>query len=159
MATSKTRRNANRKMLRKARDLALVTGDVEANIDPADAFQYVLDRAFHMLQNASEGVSDLKADEIWRDTMVGRIPNEWIRLETDLRQEVFALSSKMISLGIDDRKARASEIMAAVLAPVLKGILDDLQLNKTQQAKAQEVIGRHLRVLEGGPSEELANEG
>lgn len=149
----KAKRNAHRKALRLVRNLALTTGTPGENVDPANAMQYVLDRATHMLMNAVKGVEDLEADEIWRDTMVGRIPNEWIRLEDDLRKEVWGLAGKMIALDLDDRKARAAEIMAAILAPVLKGILDDLNLNKAQMAKAPKVIQGHLELLEGGSSD------
>lgn len=142
------KRNANRKALRDARNLALLTGTPEENIDPHNAMQFILDRATHMLTNAIAGVENLQPDEVWRETMVGKIPNEWIRLEEDLRKEVWAIAGKMISLGIDDRKARAAEIMAQILAPVLAGILKDLALTPEQEERAPEVVEAHLKVLE-----------
>lgn len=148
-AKRQTKRRSQRKALRDARALALTTGTPEENIDPGNAMQFILDRATHMLVQAISGVEDLSPDEVWVDTMVGRIPNEWIRLEEDLRKEVWMIAGKMITLNIDDRKARAAEIMASILAPVLKGILDELQLTPVQQEKAPEVIEAHLKVLEG----------
>ena len=153
-ARRQTKRRSQRKALREARAIALTTGTPEENIDPGNAMQFILDRATHMLTQAIIGVEDLNPDEVWVDTMVGKIPNEWIRLEEDLRKEVWGIAGKMITLNIDDRKARAAEIMASILAPVLKGILDDLKLNATQQKRAPEVIEAHLKVLEGGDVEQ-----
>lgn len=149
-ARRQTKRRSQRKALKEARAIALTTGTPEENIDPGNAMQFILDRATHMLVQAISGVEDLQPDEVWVDTMVGKIPNEWIRLEEDLRKEVWMIAGKMITLNIDDRKARASEIMASILAPVLKGILEDLFLSPEQQEKAPEVIEAHLKVLEGG---------
>jgi hypothetical protein len=154
-ARRQNKRRSQRKALREARNIALTTGTPEENIDPGNAMQFILDRATHMLTQAVLGVEDLSPDEVWVDTMVGRIPNEWIRLEEDLRKEVWGIAGKMITLNIDDRKARAAEIMASILAPVLKGILDDLHLNATQQKRAPDVIEAHLKVLEGGDKEQV----
>lgn len=153
-AKRQTKRRNQRKALKEARNIALTTGTPEENIDPGNAMQFILDRATHMLTQAVLGVENLEPDEVWVDTMVGRIPNEWIRLEEDLRKEVWMIAGKMITLNIDDRKARAAEIMASILAPVLKGILDDLALNEAQQEKAPAVIEAHLKVLEGGDQQQ-----
>lgn len=144
------RRNANRKALRAARNLALVTGEVEEGIDPSEAMQLVLDRSVHMLRNAIQGVSDLKGDEIWRDTMVGRIPNEWIRLEEDLRKEVSQIAARMIDLDLEGRKVALTEAMAMVLVPVFDHIFKELKLTKAQKAKAPDVVRAGLQLLESG---------
>lgn len=149
-ARRQTKRRSNRKALKEARNIALTTGTPEENIDPGNAMQFILDRATHMLVQAVSGVENLEPDEVWVDTMVGRIPNEWIRLEEDLRKEVWMIAGKMITLNIDDRKARAAEIMASILAPVLQGILSDLQLTPEQEEKAPAIVEAHISVLEGG---------
>lgn len=149
------KRRSQRKALKEARSLALTTGTPEENIDPGNAMQFILDRATHMLTQAILGVENLEADEVWVDTMVGRIPNEWIRLEEDLRKEVWMIAGKMINLNIDDRKARAAEIMASVMAPVLKAILEDLVLTPEQQERAPQIVQAHLQVLEGGDGDQI----
>lgn len=147
---TKQRRNENRKALRKARDLALIRGEPEPGIQPSNAMQYVLDRAVHMLRNAEAGVEKLEPDEVWRDTQVGKIPNEWIRLEADLRQEVAQQAGRMIALDIEGRRANAAEAMALALAPVFKQILAELNLTPDQQAAAPAIVERGLKLLEGG---------
>lgn len=154
-ARRQTKRRSQRQALREARNMALTTGTPEENIDPSNAMQFILDRATHMLANAISGVENLEADEIWRETMVGKIPNEWIRLEEDLRKEVWMIAGKMITLNIDDRKARAAEVMASVMAPVIKSILDSLNLTDEQLEKAPEVVEANLKVLEGGDGSQI----
>lgn len=149
----KKRRNENRKALVEARNLALITGTPVEDIDPSYALNFILDRTFHMLKNAIEGVNTLEPDEIWRDTMVGRVPNEWIRLEDDLRREVMAIAGNMLRLDLDGRRVAATEVIAAVIAPVLKSILDQLNLTPEQQAVAPEIVTSQLKVLEGGGSD------
>lgn len=144
------KRNANRKALRKARNQALVTGTPEPDINPEDAMQFILDRAVHMLKNAIKGVADLKPDEVWVDTMVGRIPNEWIRLEEDLRKEVHQIAGRMLQLNIDGRRADAAEAIAIVMAPVLETIFKELKLTAKQKARAPEAVGVGMRLLEPG---------
>jgi hypothetical protein len=144
------KRNAQRKALRKARNLALVTGDVEQDIDPSEAMQYVLDRAVHMLRNAVAGVSDLQPDEVWVETMVGKIPNEWIRLEEDLRKEVTILAARMIDLDLEGRRVALSEAMATLLVPVFDAIFKDLKLTKAQKGRAPQAVRAGLALLEPG---------
>jgi len=144
------KRNANRKALRKARNLALVRGEVETGIDPSEAMQFCLDRTVHMLRNAIEGVSNLKSDEVWVDTMVGRIPNEWIRLEEDLRKETTALAARMIDLDLEGRRVAVTEALATILVPVFDFIFKELKLTKAQRDKAPEIVRSGLKMLEGG---------
>jgi len=147
---SRQKRNANRKALRKARNLSLVRGEVEPDIDPSEAMQYVLDRAVHMLRNAVDGVADLKPDEVWVDTMVGRIPNEWIRLEEDLRKEVAQIAARMIDLDLEGRRVALAEAMATLLVPVFDHIFKELKLTKAQRALAPKVVKSGLALLEPG---------
>jgi hypothetical protein len=128
----------------------LVNGVPEPDIEPADAIQFVLDRAVHMLKNAVEGVSQLEPDEIWRDTMVGRIPNEWIRLEEDLRKEVTQIAGRMLQLDIDGRRADAAEAVAVLLAPILEHIFKELKLTKKQKELAPSAVHSGMKLLEGG---------
>lgn len=149
-ARQRRRRNEQRKLLREARRITGMTAVDLGRIDPVDAIQGVLDRAYAQLVVASTEVDNLEASELWRDTMVGRVPNEWIRLETELRREVGNVARSMLQLDIDDRKAHAAELIAAAIAPVLEGVFKDLKLTDKQKLKAKESVATHLRVLEGG---------
>lgn len=148
----KHRRNENRKLLRAARERTGLTAAEldQGQVDPVHALEATLSRAYAEMTVASDEVDNLKSDEQWRDTMVGKLPNEWIRLEHELRKEVRIIAGKMMDLNIEDRKTRASELMAAAIAPVIGGILKDLKLTPQQKELAKEAVGAHLHVLEGG---------
>lgn len=148
----KKRRNENRRLLATARALTGMTAEQLqlGSINPIDAIQQVLDRGYAELVVASREVDNLKADEIWRDTMVGRIPNEWIRLQEDLKREVSTVAGKMLHLDVESRKAGAAELMAGALAPVLGEIFKKLQLTEAQKAKAPDIVRHELQLLEGG---------
>lgn len=152
----KKRRNEQRKLLREARAITGMTAEDLGRIDPVEAIQRVLDRSYAQLVVAATEVDNLESDEIWRSTMVGLVPNEWIRLEKELRNEVGNTANRMLQLDIDDRKAHAAEVIAAVMAPVLEGVFKDLKLTDAQKRKAKESVGAHLRLLEGGAERDAA---
>lgn len=53
----------------------------------------------------------------------------------------------VLDAGVDERRARVAEEQAALLAGVIRNILDDLDLSREQQARVGEVVPRHLRTL------------
>ena len=123
---------------------------------PDEALQAVLDRTYSMLAFAMKKVDRLNGTELWRNTREGRVPNEWIRLEQDLRAEVAYISGRMIDLNIEGRKANAAELMASAIAPVLKRILSELELTDEQRKAAPRIVRQHLTLLEK-PAEPLTS--
>lgn len=152
----KARRNENRKALRRieeqTRNVVLIEGRTEVDIAPEDAMQYTLDVATSMLKHAVEARATLRPDELWRDTMVGRIPNEWIRLEQDLRKEVYQIAGRMLQLDIDGRRANAAEAVAMLIAPVMDHIFKELHLTSKQKKAAPQAVHSGMKLLEGGGS-------
>lgn len=55
-----------------------------------------------------------------------------------------------LKAGVDERRVRLAEQQGALVAGVIRGILTDLNLTKTQEALVGEVVPRHLRGLTGG---------
>jgi hypothetical protein len=145
----KKRRNENRKLLREVNRVAAMEAVVERDVDPADALQDVLDAAVARLHVAMAHANELDEDEVFRDTMMGKIPNEWLRLEKDLRSEVAVLAGRMIGLNIAGRQANAAEALATAIAPVLSGVFDGLGLTAAQKRKAPELVREHLQLIEG----------
>lgn len=148
---TETRKRGQRKLLGEALSQTIAEAEVNGPVDPVVAIQHVLDRTYSWLVYSADRAGKLPEDKLWRKTNGGnRIPNEWIRLERDLRSEVSYLAGRMLDLDIEDRKAQAAEIVATALAPVLAGVIRDLKLTQKQEARAKKVVAKHLRVLEGG---------
>lgn len=68
-------------------------------------------------------VDKLAEDDMWRDTMVGRIPNEWIRLRDDYRQQVAALAGSMVARGIAEKAVNVRAAQHALMATMIKEAL------------------------------------
>ncbi len=54
-----------------------------------------------------------------------------------------------LDAGVNERRVRVAEGMAASLAPVLKAIFDQLRLTPEQQKRAPEILRKNLMLLEG----------
>jgi len=148
---TKRRKNANRRLLGEAIEKTRQEAPDQGPMDPVTALGIVLDRTYSWLVYVQARTEKLPEERFWRKTKTGvRLPNEWIRLERDLRSELTYLSARMLDLDIEDRKAQAAEIVAQIFAPVIGGILKDLQLTKKQRAKVKGIVARHLALVEGG---------
>jgi hypothetical protein len=66
------------------------------------------------------------------------------------RRHLTQVCQVALHAGVEERAVRVAERWGDELANVLSAILEDLQLTKEQQARAPDVVGRHLRVMEGG---------
>jgi hypothetical protein len=75
--------------------------------------------------------------------MVGRIPNEWVRLRDDYRQEVAALAGSMVARGIAEKAVNVRAAQAALMATMVK---EALSRAGAPQALIQQV-GVELRQL------------
>jgi N12 class adenine-specific DNA methylase len=145
------RKRAQRKLLGEAISKTIAEAPDQGRTDPVEALQIVLDRTYSWLVYVAKKTGELPEEDLWRKTKgVGKIPNEWVRLERDLRNELAYLSARMLDRDIETRWAQAAEIVATAIAPVLEGILSDLKLTKKQRARAKRVVQSHLQMIEGG---------
>lgn len=140
----------NRRLYRDAQRVTGLAAEELHNTDPVEAMQHVLDTSFAHLLYAGKRVSELTEDEFWRDTLAGRVPNEWFALEAGLRREVLEVTARMLHLGIEDRRARVAEVLAITLAPVLEQMITELRLTDAQRKQAPAIIGAALKQLESG---------
>lgn len=159
---ARSRRTKQRKLLAEARERALTEHVPAYGIDPAEALQEILESALGQLRVARERSSKLdlsKAgagqDAYWRDTMVGRIPNEWVRHEADLRAEVASLAGRMVGLDIAGRRAAAAEALAEAIAPALENVFKTLRLSAAQRDKARSALEAELQVIEAPGARQL----
>jgi hypothetical protein len=111
--------------------------------DPVEALQEVLDGLVADLRFTQKQVDRLPEDQLWRDTMVGRIPNEWIRLRDDYRQGVAALAGSMIARGIAEKAVNVKAAQAALMATMVKEALRRAGLPQSAIAR----VGDELRQL------------
>lgn len=138
------RRNDNRKRLREARAVTeLRRSATRLDANPIDVIQEVLDGYVADLRFTQRMVDSLEEPELWRDTMVGRIPNEWIRLRDDIREKAATLAGAMVSRGIAEKAVNVRAAQAALMATMVKEAMRRAGLPQ----EAIRAVGEELRVL------------
>lgn len=93
------------------------------------------------------GITRQKVGGDDRGTTWEAAPNIWLRLYQSERAHLLKVCSAAISAGIEERKVRMAEQHGALVAQVIRAILNDLQLTAEQQDRVPEVVPRHLRAL------------
>jgi hypothetical protein len=140
--------NERRALLKHAMDTA-AGEEVVADASPDAALQEVLDRTLTWFRLVKAKVDELDESQLWvQGDLVERL-NKWANLERSLRYELAQIAGGMVKLNIDGRRAKAAEIFAEAIAPVLQGVLEELKLTPAQQKRAPELVARHLQLVEG----------
>jgi hypothetical protein len=119
----------------------------------ADTFavlQEILDGKVEDMRYTQSKVDALKNDELWRTTMVGKIPNEWIRLRDEYREKTEALALKLVNAGLADRAVRVQEAQMVLLAQRIQAAAERAGLD----AEQRRALGRELRSLAEEAGEE-----
>lgn len=112
------RRQAHR--LRELRAQVMETSIPVHGTDPYEVIQEALENGLGYMRMYQAIVDDLTEDDLWRDTMVGRVPHEAIRALRDVRVEVSQLSAAAIKLGLDERRQRLDEAKVAMLGAAIR---------------------------------------
>lgn len=73
--------------------------------------------------------------------------NAWLVLLGTWHDKLVRVCAEAIRAGIEERRVRLAEQQGALVADVIKRILDDLGLSDDQVALVSEVVPRHLRLL------------
>lgn len=73
----------------------------------------------------------------------------WLKLYQIERAHLIRVCSEAIRAGIEERRVKLAEEHGALLAQVIRAVLDDLSLTPEQQARVSEVVPRHLRAVAG----------
>lgn len=69
------------------------------------------------------------------------------RLWTEAQERVAKFAAAALRAGVEERRVKLAEDQGALVAQVIRGVLNDLKLSKEQAAVAPEVVTRHLKLL------------
>lgn len=137
-------RNAQRKRLREAKATTVARrSSTRLDVNPVDVIQETLDGLVGDLRFTQRMCDQLEEPELWRDTMVGRIPNEWIRLRDDYRSQAAALAGSMVARGIAEKAVNVRAAQAALMATMVKEAMRRAGLPQ----EAIRAVGEELRGL------------
>lgn len=130
--------------LREARaSTAMRRSSLRLDADAVDVIQECLDGMVGDLRFTQKMVDRLPEGELWRDTMVGRIPNEWIRLRDEYREATMAFAGRMVERGIAEKAVNISAAQAALTATVVKEALRRAGADQDMVAR----VGDELRTI------------
>lgn len=144
---------------------AVVTYGLPIDIDPADALLEEVCRTAGHVAWLEQQVQALSPEEVvWGkaeetekgasefpgiDTTQKAAPNVWVVLYREERAHLVAVCKAAIAADIDERRVRLAERQGALLADVIRQMLEDpeLGLSKQQREVGRVVASRHLQVL------------
>jgi hypothetical protein len=153
---TKKRHVRNRKAMNLAHEIANAQG-IELNhtgTGTLDALQYLLDRTQSLLEWAVSQTDELEPDEFWliaRDAQGNRVwsPHYKFILESELRDQLMDIASKMEGLDIAARRTALAEAQAALIQRFMKLVLDKLELTSTQRELLGPAMREALPLIQG----------
>lgn len=116
---------------------------------PAQGIQATLNIAMGQLAYATQQVNGLEPGELWADTMVGKVPSHWVKLQHELMDKVARFSQVAAGMGIDERRTALAEAQTSMLQTVITAVLDDLGLSPAQRKLAGPAIRKRLEAVQG----------
>jgi hypothetical protein len=123
--------------------------------DPVETLQEILDWKKRDLLAAQARVEQLAEGDLWRDTMVGRIPNEWIRLRDEYLTTCFHVAQSMVKNGIADRAVRVQETQAALMVVMVKRAAERAGLDASQVRALGEALRDEVEDRRAGRTDDV----
>lgn len=126
---------------------------------PAEALLDTVKRTAGYVAFLRDRVAEVDAEDlVWgktrekdggddRGTTYESKPNAWLALLGEWQDRLVKTCTAALSAGIEERRVRLAEQQGALVADVIRGILDDLGLTPEQTALVADVVPRRLRLL------------
>jgi len=73
----------------------------------------------------------------------------WVDLYNRERDHLVKVAGAALKAGVEERRVRLAESQGALVADVIRRILNDLGLNQEQEARVAKVVPQHLRAIAG----------
>jgi hypothetical protein len=98
----------------------------------------------------SDRMAELEEEDWFEHSSIGEQLSIYARERIRATERLHKFSRDAIALGIAERAVRLAETYGESIAMLLRNVLQDLKLNKTQQAQAPSIIRKHLLLMESG---------
>lgn len=146
------KKRRNRRLLMEAQtEAAEFAPAPKKNVDPAQAVQEILDNIIAMYRYSTAQVATLDERDYWRDTIAGRVQNEWIREQERLGMQAVHVASKAAAMGLAERAVAIQEAQAAMFAMVVEQVLTEFKMSSDQRRKIHTRIAERLEDIELEP--------
>lgn len=145
------------RLIEQAKVDEMIYGSPVEQIDPGEAIMQELARTaghvqwlFEQLQTeeaelVESGESPSKV--LKQYTKLGQTPSVYIDLYFRERQHLMQVAKTAAGMGIAERQIRLAEEQGRLLANVIQGFINDMQLTPEQMVKAPEIMRKHLALI------------
>lgn len=150
LAPQVQRKAAERVIEEQARQVAKAYAVDHVDVsDPIGALMRLAAEVVGFKDFIAARVAELRSDE-WR---YGALGGEQLRAEVAVYERAMDRAGRLLvdinRLNLEERQVRIAERQGELLAAVIMGILDDLNLTREQSDRAYEIVPRRLRLLDG----------
>jgi len=148
---------AEKRLERAARTLGL-----SRDVSPSEALLEEVRWSAGHVQWLRERVQELEQHQlVWGTAQVKDMPlgeevtskaqmSVWVDLYNRERDHLVKVAAAALKAGVEERRVRLAESQGALVADVIRRILNDLGLNQEQEARVAKVVPQHLRAIAGG---------
>ena len=136
---------------RSSRNQAILLG-APKEINPLDAIIWVIQIRAGEVDWLSEEIVKLEEDKWYEHTIGGRQFNLLVRARNEAMKELVNASAMAIKLGLAERAVKLAEQYGEMLASLIKGITDDLELTEEQKEKLPYIVRKRLIQVQTGMS-------
>lgn len=126
----------------------------QMEIEPFEALLWCIKITAGEVHWLSLQLSTVKREEWLEHGMQGTRLNIWARQRAEAIDRLAKFSKWAIDAGLQERRVQLAEMYGEALGRLLKGILDDLHLDRQQREDSPAIVRKHLALLE---SRQLAN--
>ena len=95
------------------------------------------------------GVTRVKEGGDDRGVTMEAAPNIAYRMLTDAQDRLAKYAAAALKAGVEERRVRLAEDQGALVAQVIRAVLEDLHLTAEQSERVPEIVPRHLRLIAG----------
>jgi hypothetical protein len=132
-------------------------------VDPHTALIKELERTHGLVLFLEYKVNNLE-DEGPQVNMVGPVgggqgaipeykPSVWYQMFCAERKHLEDVAKSCIQAGIEERRVQLAESQGQMIAQVLQAVLGELKIPDSQADKVPGLVGKHLRLIQGGAAE------
>jgi hypothetical protein len=120
----------------------------EMEIEPFEALLWCIKITAGEVHWLSLQLSNVKQDEWLEPTHTGKRLNVWARQRAEAIDRLAKFSKWAIDAGLQERRVQLAEMYGEALGRLIKGILDDLHLDRQQREDSPGIVRKHLAMLE-----------
>lgn len=148
-------------------------GDPAGDVDPSTAVLEQLTWSHAHVVWLREKVRDIDPDAlVWGvvsetdhqatefpgvDKAFAAKPNVWLALYAEERDRLVRIAKIAHDMGIEERRVALAERVGSLMADLLRGVLDELDLTDEQQGAARLAVPRHLALIASTLTEGIAS--